>query len=334
MNKIIVYQHVNFGALSKEFTSDVSNLLTENFNDCISSLKVIGNPWVTYENINYSGSQRVYEEGEYAMVESNDSISSLRLVREDLSNPQITLYEDSNYRGRSIVINCETNLCLGTFNDRASSHRVQRGAWVLYQDVDRGGAQMVARAGEELSNYGWFNDRLSHLRPLMPGKGTVVAEVLWDKMTESESSVTIDKASGDNPGTHERSFSTELTRDYEGSITETFNFSSSTEVSYGMSFEIDIFGSKVGHNLSISKSWTVARGQTNTRTERSGVKVTLPAVIPPKTRLTVYVIRKTIDVKVPVKLTITRGFTTKVEYGEYRSSSGTSISTQFKEENI
>uniref|UniRef100_A0AAY5EUI6 Beta/gamma crystallin 'Greek key' domain-containing protein n=1 Tax=Electrophorus electricus TaxID=8005 RepID=A0AAY5EUI6_ELEEL len=91
MNKIIVYEHINFEGLSKEFTSNVSNLVEHFFNDTISSLKVIGNPWVAYTDINFSGSQAVYEEGEYNRVNPNDSISSLEMITDDLTNPQITL---------------------------------------------------------------------------------------------------------------------------------------------------------------------------------------------------------------------------------------------------
>ena len=92
MSKIIVYEHVNFQGLSREFTSDVSNLIDYNFNDCISSLKVVGNPWVAYRDVNFCGPQLVFEEGEYSQMENNDTISSLHIVTEDLTNPQLTLY--------------------------------------------------------------------------------------------------------------------------------------------------------------------------------------------------------------------------------------------------
>ncbi|KAF5904176.1 epidermal differentiation-specific protein-like, partial [Clarias magur] len=134
MNKIIVYEHRNFQGLSREFTSDVANLCYENFDDCISSVKVIGNPWVAYIHPDFIGEPTVYEEGEYPSVRYyNDSFSSLQLVTEDLDNPQITLYEHGNYEGQSLVLNQETNLCCGIFNDKASSHKVQRGAWLLFQ---------------------------------------------------------------------------------------------------------------------------------------------------------------------------------------------------------
>ena len=130
MSKIIVYEHVDFQGISREFTSSVSNLIQENFNDCISSLKVIGNPWVLYSDINFSGNPEIYEEGEYARVEHNDSISSLEMVTEDLTDPQITLYAHENYEGRNGLKN-ETNLWDGFFNEVAVSRKVQRGGLAL-----------------------------------------------------------------------------------------------------------------------------------------------------------------------------------------------------------
>ncbi|XP_036448377.1 epidermal differentiation-specific protein-like [Colossoma macropomum] len=334
MSKIILYEHVNFQGISREFTSSVSNLIQENFNDCISSLKVIGNPWVAYSDINFSSNPEIYEEGEYARVEHNDSISSLELVTEDLTDPQITLYEHVNYQGRSIVLKNETNLCHGSFNDVASSHKVQRGAWVLYEHIDRHGAKMVARASRDVPSYGWFNDRVSHLRPLKPGMPTITAEVLWDKKEEHVKSVILDSICGLNHGECEQSFSTELCREYEGSVTDNFSFSNATQITLGSTFDVDVEMMKASCNLSLSNTFTVEKGSSNTRTERKSVQISLPTTVPPHTKLTVNVVRKEVDVKVPVKLTITTGSHSRDEFGEYRCQSGNSITTEFKEDKI
>ncbi|XP_036448410.1 epidermal differentiation-specific protein-like [Colossoma macropomum] len=334
MSKIIVYEHFHFKGISREFTSSVSNLIQENFNDCISSLKVIGNPWVAYSDINFSGNQEIYEEGEYARVEHNDCISSLEMVTEDLTDPQITLYEHVNYQGRSIVLKNETNLCHGSFNDIASSHKVQRGAWVLYEHINRHGAKMVARASRDVPSYGWFNDRLSHVRPLKPGRPTITAEVLWDKKEEHVKSVILDSVCGLNHGECEQSFSTELCREYEGSVTDSFSFSNATEITIGTSFSVNVFGIEAGLNSSLSNTFTVEKGSSNTRTEKKRVQISLPATVPPCSKLTVNVVRKEVDVKVPVKLTITTGSHSRDEFGEYRCQSGNSITTEYKEDKI
>nr|XP_030123355.3 epidermal differentiation-specific protein-like [Taeniopygia guttata] len=173
MGKIIIYEHANFQGLSREFTTSISNLQDVNWNDIVSSVKVIGQPWVAYEHSNYGGRFLVFEEGEHKFVgeEMNDKISSLQLITENLHNPQITLYEHADYQGRSRIITEETNLGEGHDNDIMSSHKVQRGVWLLCENSDGSGIQYLAREHENLPNYTTinFNDKLSFLRPLRPG---------------------------------------------------------------------------------------------------------------------------------------------------------------------
>ncbi|XP_027021077.2 epidermal differentiation-specific protein-like [Tachysurus fulvidraco] len=334
MNKIIVYEQSCFKGLSREITSDVPDLNKLSFDNCISSLKVIGNPWVAYTGANYTGEPTEYEEGEYASVYYNNDISSLQLVTEDLDNPQITLYEHENYKGRSLVIDCETNLSYGDFDDKASSHKVQRGAWVLYQYVQRGGYKLVARAGRDVPKLDWFDNRVSHVRPLKAGKPTIKAEMEWDKTKESLKPVIIESITGVNYGSEKQTFTTDLTRVYPGSVTESFKFSDSTQIGFGAKFELSLCGFKGERTLNVSTTFTVEKGSSNTKTTSESIKVALPASIPPRTKLTVKVLRKEMTVVIPVKLTITRGSHSKVEYGEYQCEQGNFITTEFKEEKL
>ncbi|NWW26166.1 EDSP protein, partial [Falcunculus frontatus] len=175
MGKIIIYEHANFKGLSKEFHTNISNLKDADWNDVVSSVKVIGQPWVAYEHANYGGQFLVFEEGEYSFVgkDMNDKISSLQLITENLHNPQITLYEHVNYQGKSKIVRQATNLGAGHHNDIMSSHKVQRGAWLLCEHSDGSGIQYIAREHENLPSYKAidFNDKLSFLRPLRPGCG-------------------------------------------------------------------------------------------------------------------------------------------------------------------
>uniref|UniRef100_A0A8C3FSG5 Beta/gamma crystallin 'Greek key' domain-containing protein n=1 Tax=Chrysemys picta bellii TaxID=8478 RepID=A0A8C3FSG5_CHRPI len=152
-SSIVVYEHVDFEGLSREFTSDVPDLHELDFGDCICSLRVVGQPWIAYTAPKYEGDAYALEEGEYRTVEKNKAFSALRLVHHDLADPQITLYEEPDYAGQSKVVTEETNLTYGYFNDRVSSHVVQRGVWLLYKHPDRGGWYHIAWPGEHLPDY-------------------------------------------------------------------------------------------------------------------------------------------------------------------------------------
>uniref|UniRef100_A0A8C8RJY6 Beta/gamma crystallin 'Greek key' domain-containing protein n=1 Tax=Pelusios castaneus TaxID=367368 RepID=A0A8C8RJY6_9SAUR len=174
MNGIIIYEHANFKGRSKQFDSDIANLKPVGWNHCVSSVKVTGQPWVAYVCPNFSGKFLVFEEGEYSFVgeDMNDKITSLKLITEDLKNPQITLYEDVNYEGEVRVIKEGTCLSKGDFNDKISSHKVRSGAWLLCEHEDGSGLKYVARKDERLPNYNSINlsDKLSFVRPLRAGE--------------------------------------------------------------------------------------------------------------------------------------------------------------------
>ncbi|XP_067390168.1 epidermal differentiation-specific protein-like [Emydura macquarii macquarii] len=339
MNKIIVYQHENFKGLSREFTSDIRDLRQVDFDDTISSLKVIGQPWVAFRDPDYRGHICAYEEGEHRCLNTylNDHISSLQLVNEDLEDPQITLYEHPNYGGQSKVLTNETDLTAGYFDDKASSHIVQRGAWVLYDHPNRGGWYYVARSGERLPNYGTigFHDRCSHVRPLQSGRPIVTAKVLWEqKKVEKEKEIVIDEIVGTNRTDHEQTFTTTTSKEYQTSTTHSFNFSSSSTLRIGAKVEVGIPGFSVSVETEISTTLTFEKGTSESTTTREKVEVSLPAKTPPHTELTINVVKKEVTISVPVELTIMQGGKMKTEHGEYRSTSGRSIRTEYTAKKI
>lgn len=82
---------------------------------------------------------------------------------------QITLFQDTNFSGRSLNISYpESNLVNEGFNDLASSCKVISGFWILYKDINFSGSYSILGPGDyaEASAMGLPNDSLSSLRPL------------------------------------------------------------------------------------------------------------------------------------------------------------------------
>ncbi|XP_067284053.1 epidermal differentiation-specific protein-like [Pseudorasbora parva] len=170
MSKIIVFSKEGFEGRKAEFKNNVHDLGKKGFNDVISSIKVIGNPWVGYYEKNYAGQQWVFEEGEYATFDDKAKFSSLKMVADDLDDPEIQLFEHVDYQGRSVTLSSETNLQNIDFSDIASSHKVTGGVWVLYSKINRQGSQLISFPGDQVPSYLplSFNDVASHVRPLLP----------------------------------------------------------------------------------------------------------------------------------------------------------------------
>lgn len=170
MSKIIVFTEEGFEGRTAEFKNSVHNLEDKGFSKVISSIKVIGSPWVAYYNKNFAGEQCILEEGEYPKLEDKVKFSSLKMVTDDLDNPKIELFEHVNYEGRQVTLRKETNLQDIGFSDTASSHKVKGGVWVLYDYPNRQGRQVISFPGDEVPSYLplSFNDKASYVRPLLP----------------------------------------------------------------------------------------------------------------------------------------------------------------------
>ena len=86
-----------------------------------------------------------------------------RLVCREIEG-DITLYEHSNFRGRSLQVNSDVPALPRWFNDVASSIRVRRGSWQVCADFDfRGHCEIVRRDVEDLNRLD-LNDRISSVR--------------------------------------------------------------------------------------------------------------------------------------------------------------------------
>lgn len=78
---ITIYKHRFYGGSSKQFTEAVADLGW--FKKKISSLKIVGDPWVLYEHPNFRGKSQTWYEGDHDWVggEWNDVFSSMQPLR-------------------------------------------------------------------------------------------------------------------------------------------------------------------------------------------------------------------------------------------------------------
>ncbi|XP_072894809.1 epidermal differentiation-specific protein-like [Hemitrygon akajei] len=168
MSKIILYENPDFTGEDKEFVDDVKDLSVLNFNNTARSVRVIGRHWVVYTDSDHKGQFKVFGPGDHGNLGTLDqNISSLRLVKEDMLNPDIVLYEHVDYKGKSRSIKETTdNLSRSGFDNLVSSHKVKQGVWILYQDLNQSGPRLITFQDDEWDNYCQFkwNDKLSSVR--------------------------------------------------------------------------------------------------------------------------------------------------------------------------
>ncbi|XP_032896271.1 epidermal differentiation-specific protein-like [Amblyraja radiata] len=171
MNKIVLYDQEDFLGESKQFVRNVPDLALKMFNDTAKSARVEGLHWVAYKDADYKGEFIIFAPGDYTTLGPNFryKLSSLRLVEEELLNPEIVLYEDVDYKGEHRGVKKEAdNLQRADFNNLVSSHQVKQGVWILHQGYNQTRARLITFKGDKWRSYfdyGW-NDKLSSLRPL------------------------------------------------------------------------------------------------------------------------------------------------------------------------
>ncbi|XP_072106474.1 epidermal differentiation-specific protein-like [Mobula birostris] len=171
MSKITLYENPDFTGKDKDFVHNVPDLNVQNFGNTARSIRVIGQHWVAYACENFTGAFKVLGPGDHASLGDLDQkILSLRLVKEDLKNPEIVLYEDVNFYGLSRSIRETTNdLRRAGFVNLISSHKVKAGVWILFQHANLCGERRITFEGNEWPNYCAFNwnDKLSSVKPLL-----------------------------------------------------------------------------------------------------------------------------------------------------------------------
>ncbi|NP_001279336.1 epidermal differentiation-specific protein-like [Callorhinchus milii] len=167
---ITLYNETSLGGGGQTYTEDVPDM--KDFSNRARSLKVEGYPWVAFTKKAFQGEFKIYRVGQYMNL--NDfavKISSLRVIKESLENPQITLYKNVNYTGaRKDIFEEIDNVdqIKKEIGGEISSHKIKEGVWILCKDEHFCGERMFTK--ENVPNYvqiGWKN-QLSSLKPLTP----------------------------------------------------------------------------------------------------------------------------------------------------------------------
>lgn len=102
-----------------------------------------------------------------------------------MADPQIILYQDTNFGGRAVTLTTCGSGNLGVdynFNDQTSSIRVESGIWLVYNDANYSGACYVLHPGEYPApdRWGGTNDSISAVRPLAGNPGDRVIMLFQD----------------------------------------------------------------------------------------------------------------------------------------------------------
>ncbi|KAG9466811.1 hypothetical protein GDO78_016036 [Eleutherodactylus coqui] len=172
MNKLELFELPNFRGASTCLEGDQSDLSSVGFLQRAQSLKVCGDPWIVFTDVNYNAQFKAFVEGDYSSLSGwNKAICSARIVSGGLDEFQITLHENANYKGKSVTLtNQADSLKAYGFNNAARSQNKVIGAWALYSQENYHGMHKVTLTDDDIPNYQSANwgFTVRSLKPVTP----------------------------------------------------------------------------------------------------------------------------------------------------------------------
>ncbi|XP_022092298.1 gamma-crystallin N-like [Acanthaster planci] len=342
-SQITIYQDTDFKGASREVTGDISNLNSIGFNDRVSSIKVVGSVWVGYEHTNYSGRQYILEEGEYrnwgAWKGSNDQLSSLKKLNPDIGDePQITLYQHTNYGGRAVTFTYGIeNLKYYSFNDEVSSAKVKSGIWILFEHSNYNGRQYVVTEGSYPNWNSWqgSNDQISSLRPIKePFLPTEVLSMEFDIAAGLLNSTpeALVNLSQRNDSSVDQAASWGTSRTVTTTKTYEWSWNNSTTISVETTFKTGVPVISEGEiTIGVENTFSIGenRGEQNTQSEEWNFS--LPATVKAKTMLRVQVLIQQGKIDVPFSAILQKGNRRWKEVGTYHGTQSYNLQVNYTE---
>nr|DBA26546.1 TPA: hypothetical protein GDO54_010790 [Pyxicephalus adspersus] len=168
--KVEVFSEPNFQGQNQIYEEDVNDI-EESFK--IKSCKISSGRWALYDQTDFKGNLWVLEEGTFpnlcAMGCPHDAtVSSLKMISYEFSEPNVVLCGKENFRGRRIKVSKDlTDLQAMGYSPDLMSVEVLGGIWVFYEFANyRGRQQLISPS--KIAQWKQFSDcnRIGSLRPL------------------------------------------------------------------------------------------------------------------------------------------------------------------------
>ncbi|XP_051844103.1 beta/gamma crystallin domain-containing protein 2 isoform X4 [Antechinus flavipes] len=177
--KALVYEAADFQGHCWEVSRDIYDLRRPEDGQSpslatVGSLRVLGGCWVGYEKEGFRGHQYLLEEGEYPDWSHwggyDESLTSLRVIRTDFSDPSVMLFEAADFEGQSVGLSeALPDVQLAGHGLTTQAIHVLSGVWVAYEQVGFSGEQYILEKGvyRNCDDWGAGNSTITSLQPIL-----------------------------------------------------------------------------------------------------------------------------------------------------------------------